>query len=128
MDETERTAILTTAHEAYSKLQSGEDFGSVAQKYSQDTVSAKKGGDLGWVNQGAVAAEFSEKAFNTPVGEITEPFLTAFGFHILKVIEAPQVVKKPFEAVQGDIRYQLRSEAKKAEEARLLNSIKIEKK
>jgi peptidyl-prolyl cis-trans isomerase C len=128
MDETERQVILTTAHEAYSKLQSGEDFSSIAQKYSEDTVSAKKGGDLGWINRGAVAPEFSEKSFSLPVGEISEPFLTSFGFHILKVLEAPQIVKKPFEAVKGDIRYQLRSEAKNAEQSRLLDSISIVKK
>lgn len=128
MDETERQVILTNAHEAYSQLQSGEEFSKVAQIYSEDLVSAKKGGDLGWINKGAVAPEFSDKAFNLPVGDISEPFITAFGFHILKVLEAPQIVKKPLETVKGDIRYQLRSEAKNAEKSRLLDSVKIVKK
>lgn len=124
MGETERQAVLSTAHDAYSKITSGGEFEEVAKALSEDTVSAKRGGDLGWINKGAVAPEFSEKAFSLSKSEVSEPFLTAFGFHIIKVLEAPQVVKKPFEAVKGDIRYQLRNEAKTAETQRLLDSVK----
>ncbi len=124
-DESTRKAILTTAHEAYSKLQAGESFAEIARQYSEDKVSAAKGGSLGWINEGAVAPEFSEKAFAMQPDTISEPFLTSFGFHILKVLDGPRVVKKPLEAVKGDIRYQLRSQAKRAETERLLKSVKI---
>lgn len=126
MDESQRQAVLTTAHEVYSKLRAGEDFSELAKEYSQDKVSAKNGGSLGWISEGAVSEAFSERAFSSSVGEVAEPFLTTFGFHIIKVLQEPQIVKKPLQAVKGDIRYQMRSEAKKAETKRLLESIDYE--
>lgn len=128
MSEAERQAKLSTAHEAYSKLQTGAEFAEVAKTYSEDSVSAKKGGDLGWLREGAVAPEFSRRLFAMKPGEVSEPFLTPFGFHVVKMQEGPQVIKRPLEGVEGDIRYQLRNEAKTAETERLLESIKISRK
>ena len=123
MGEPERQALLTRAGETYSQLTSGGDFAEIAKVTSQDNISAVKGGDLGWINAGAVSKEFSAKAFSLGEGEISPPFLTTFGYHILKVIEAPQEITKPLESVKGDIRYQLRSESKAAETRRLLDSV-----
>lgn len=130
MDEQQRRAKLTTAQEAWSKLKAGNiPFEKVAEQYSEDAVSAKKGGDLGWIKEGTINSAFSDKAFSMKAGEISEPFETPFGYHILKVIEEPQVTRRPFEAVKGEIRYQLRNQAKDAEMKRLLSetSIKIKK-
>lgn len=127
MAESERQARLTTAQALYSRLVKGEDFASVARSASEDTVSGKKGGDLGWLREGAVDAEFSKRVFTLKPDEISEPILTPFGYHIVKVLEAPQVQKKPLEAVAGEIRYQLRNETKDAEIARLLKSVDISK-
>lgn len=126
MTDTERQAARTKAQEAYSALQSGRDFAEVAQAFSEDRVSSARGGDLGSIRQGAIDARFSELAFSTPVGQITEPFETPFGFHILKVIEAPQATRRPLEAVEGDIRYALRSQAKEAELRRLRESVEVQ--
>jgi peptidyl-prolyl cis-trans isomerase C len=120
MSEAERQAVLTSSHEIYSKLTSGQNFAELAKNYSQDTVSAKRGGELGWLKEGAVDKEFSQQLFALKPGEYSKPILTSFGFHIVKMLEEPQVIKKPFEAVKGDIRYQLRQEAKNAEVTRLL--------
>lgn len=127
MSEQERKAKLTTAQEAYSKIKSGADFAKIAEQYSQDKVSAKKGGDLGWLEKGAIDPKFSKTAFSLKPGEVSQPFETAFGFHIVKLIKGPAVVKKPFDAVKGDIRYQLRNQAKQAELKRLLGKADIEK-
>lgn len=127
MGEVERQAKLSTAHEAYSKLQQGQPFEEVAAAYSEDRLSAEKGGDLGWLQQGAVGPTFSKTVFEMEPGSVSEPFLTPFGFHIVKVIEGPQTMTKPLDAVEGDIRYELRNEAKKAERERLLNAAEIEK-
>ncbi len=123
MEESERSAILTTAHEAYSKIRAGESFDEMAKTLSEDKVSAAKGGDLGWIKKGAVAPAFSDKAFALKKGEVSEPFLTPFGFHIVKVLDEKQLVKQPLEAVKGDIRYQLRNKAKAAEKERLLDKV-----
>ena len=105
MDETERKAKLTTAQEAYSKVHAGKDFSDIAKAYSEDKISGEKGGDLGWMKEGAISKAFSDKVFAMKEGEVSEPFETDFGFHVVKVIEAAQTVKQPFEAVQGQIRY-----------------------
>jgi peptidyl-prolyl cis-trans isomerase C len=128
MSETERKVKLTTAQEAYSKVQAGQDFGKVAKDYSEDKVSAKKGGDLGWLKEGSIDARFSKTLFALEPGTFTEPFETPFGFHVVKLIEGPDVVKRPLSAVAGDIRYQLRAKAKQAELERLMSEVKIEKK
>jgi peptidyl-prolyl cis-trans isomerase C len=127
MSEEERQAKLTTAREAYSKIRAGEDFGQVAGTYSEDTISAKKDGDLGWIKEGSIDEKFSKTVFALKEGDVSEPFETPFGFHVVRLLEAPQVVKQPLKAVAGDIRYQLRNQAKKAEMERLLTEVKIEK-
>jgi peptidyl-prolyl cis-trans isomerase C len=128
MSEEERKAKLTAAQEVHSKLQAGEDFAAVAQALSEDKISGQKGGDLGFLREGSVDPRFSKKVFAMKQGEVSEPFETSFGFHIVKVIEAAVTAKKPLEAVQGDIRYQLRAAAKKAEMERLAAKAKVERK
>lgn len=128
MKEPERKAKLTTAQEAYSHIRSGKDFAVIAKDYSEDKISAKKGGDLGWLKEGSIDPRFSKTVFELEPGAVSEPFETPFGFHIVKLTEGPKIVKRPFDAVAGDIRYQLRNKAKKAELERLMAKVKIEKK
>ncbi len=128
LTEEERQAKRTTAQEIYSKLQTGQSFEELAKTLSDDHISGAKGGDLGWLREGAIDPEFSKRAFEQKVGTVSEPFETPFGFHLLKVIEEPKVARKPFAAAMGDIRYQLRAEAKEAEIKRLKEKAKIKKK
>lgn len=127
MSEEERQVVLTTASEAYSRINAGEEFAAVAKEVSEDKVSAEKGGDLGWINEGAVSGGFSAKVFAMKAGDVSEPFLTDFGFHIVKIEEQPQDVTKPLSALKGDIRYQLRNKSKQAEVERLLDSVGYKK-
>lgn len=125
MTEAERKAKLTTASEAWSKIKAGEDFGEIADDYSEDRISAKKSGDLGWLKKDSIDPAFSKKVFEMKKGEVSAPFETSFGYHIVKIIEEPKTVKKPFEAVKGDIRYLLRQQTKQAELDRLKSEAKI---
>ncbi len=125
MTEDERKARLTKAHEAYSKIKAGAAFEKVVDDYSEDRISAKKGGDLGWLKKGAIDPKFSETVFSLKKDGISEPFETSFGYHIVKILEEPKTIKKPFEAVKGDIRYQLRARAKEAELKALKDTIEI---
>ena len=59
------------------------NFSDHAQKYSLDKVSAIKGGSIGWINKNSVVPEFSRVMSNINVGDISEPFKTRFGWHIL---------------------------------------------
>ncbi len=75
------------AEELRQRLLAGEDFAKLAAEYSDDTGSGANGGDLDWFGPGAMVAPFDEAAFSLPVGEISEPIKTQFGYHIIEVIE-----------------------------------------
>lgn len=74
-----------TIDSIYNRLKAGEDFTTLAATYSADSGSARDGGSLGWVTPGSMVPEFENKMKNTPVGQISEPFQTQFGWHILEV-------------------------------------------
>lgn len=79
------------AREKLNKLKErivqGEDFAKLARENSEDTGSMLSGGDLGWSTPGMFVAAFEETMQNTPVGAISEPFKSQFGWHILQVQE-----------------------------------------
>lgn len=127
MDEATRQAKLTAIQDIAGKLARGGDFAELAEQYSEDKISARKGGSIGWIEPGAVSEKFSKIAFGLEPGEYSDPFQTPFGFHIVKQLEAPQTIKRPFDAVKGEIRHQLRVQAKDAELKRLLEKAGIEK-
>lgn len=127
MKEAERKVKLTAAHEAYSKIKSGKKFEKIAKSHSEDKISGKRGGDLGWVKEGAIDPKFSETVFALEKGKLSEPFETAFGFHIVKLVDGPTVVKQSFDAVKGNIRYLLRNMAKNAEVKRIISESKIKR-
>lgn len=69
------------------RILAGEDFATLAREYSDDTGSGAQGGDLGWFGRTAMVAPFAETAFTLPIGEISEPIKTQFGYHIIEVLE-----------------------------------------
>ncbi|NVK74711.1 MAG: peptidylprolyl isomerase [Oceanospirillaceae bacterium] len=73
------------ADEIYKKLKNGNDFTELAKKYSEDQGSTLQGGDLGWVTPGTMVPEFEDMMNQTKVGDISKPFRTQFGWHILEV-------------------------------------------
>jgi len=70
----------------YQQLKGGADFAKLAQEDSADPGSAKQGGDLGWVEPGATVPEFDAAMSKLQPGEISEPFQTQFGWHIVQVL------------------------------------------
>ena len=67
------------------RIVAGEDFAKVAKEVSQDTESAKEGGLMKDVGQGDMVPEFDKAMTSATVGQLSEPFQTTFGWHILKV-------------------------------------------
>ncbi len=69
------------------RLRGGADFSSLARSNSQDTLSAAKGGDLGWVNPGDTVPEFEDAMNKLAPGEISAPVKTRYGWHLIQVME-----------------------------------------
>jgi hypothetical protein len=74
------------ALDALARIEAGEAFELVAAEVSIDP-SAPQGGDLGWFGPGVVIESFEKVAFSLPVGEISDPVQTEFGWHIIKVYD-----------------------------------------
>ncbi|MGE3773891.1 MAG: peptidylprolyl isomerase [Gammaproteobacteria bacterium] len=72
------------------RLENGDDFEQIARTNSDDRGSALQGGDLGWVSPGQMVPQFEEVMNESPIGEISEPFRTEFGWHVLQVLDKRQ--------------------------------------
>jgi parvulin-like peptidyl-prolyl isomerase len=67
-------------------LSQGVDFAEVARKYSKDTGSGQNGGELGWAPPSNYVTEFADAVSSLPIGQISEPVKTEFGYHIIQVV------------------------------------------
>ena len=86
----------------YAKLKAGADFASVAKASSDDRATGIKGGELPAFTRGAMINEFEEVAFALPVGKVSEPFKSKYGYHIIEVVERRPF---PFEKVRSGLEY-----------------------
>lgn len=76
----------STLTELYKRIESGEDFAALARTYSEDPGSAKQGGSIGWVDANSNLDEaFFAEVQKTPKGEMSAPFKSSFGWHIVRV-------------------------------------------
>ncbi len=89
-----RTNELVSDKEAETRLaqlklriEGGEDFATLARAHSDDAASAVNGGSLGWVNPGDLVPRFEEVMNSLQPGQISAPFQTQFGWHIVQLIE-----------------------------------------
>ncbi len=93
----------------------GEDFATIAKAESDDTGSGKNGGDLGTFTHGHMVKAFEDAAFSLPIGQVSEPVKTQFGYHLILVQKRDA---KTFDEVRPEIEKKLRPEkAKQAIEA-----------
>lgn len=83
----EREKAITEAEMVYEKVKAGEDFAALAKKYSDDTESAKRGGELGFAKRGTFVAEFEGAVFSLKPDEISDIVETEYGFHIIQLLE-----------------------------------------
>lgn len=73
-----------------SRLEDGADFAELAREHSEDPGSAERGGDLGWVGSGALVSEFENVMDGLNPGQVSQPFETQFGWHIVRVEDRRQ--------------------------------------
>jgi peptidyl-prolyl cis-trans isomerase SurA len=78
-------AARDRARELLAELQAGEDFESLARRFSQDPGSAQQGGDLGWFRRGVMVEAFEDTAFRMRENQVSDVVETPFGAHIIKL-------------------------------------------
>lgn len=79
--------VRTRLEQLRQRILNGEDFGELARASSADTASAINGGDLGWISPGSLVSKFEEVMDSLKPGEISEPFQTNYGWHIVQVLD-----------------------------------------
>ena len=82
-----KKATIALLNNIKVQINRGEEFGSLAEKYSMDPGSKKKGGNLGWVKRGSLLKNFEETVFTIKPKVISNPIKTEVGYHILEVFE-----------------------------------------
>lgn len=111
------------ARELYQRATGGADFAQLARSNSVDTTTAVTGGELGWFTYEQMVEPFSEVAFSTEPGSISEPVETQFGWHIIMVNEHDN------DRAMTDLQYQQarqRAVAAKQEELRASREIETD--
>lgn len=84
-DVTKASKRINEIHQALKRNPSAQNFSDYAKTDSDDPGTKNSGGSLGWMTALQVVYEFENQAYNTPVGGISEPFRTDFGYHIVRV-------------------------------------------
>ena len=80
-------ATQKLANRLYERLSNGEDFAALAKQFSEDPGSALNGGDMNWVDPNSVVPEFREEMARTEIGQLSKPFASQFGWHVLQVLD-----------------------------------------
>jgi parvulin-like peptidyl-prolyl isomerase len=89
------------------KIKAGADFAEMAKDSSEDLTSNQSGGDLGYFQWGRMVDEFQDAAFKLKVGEVSEPVLSNYGWHLIKLEDRrPVANRKSFEETKEDLEQQ----------------------
>ncbi len=126
MSEKDKENLKSKMDEIYSKVKSGEKFEDLARQFSDDKPSAEKGGQLQWFGSSRMPLEFEKAAFSLKNnGDISEPFATSYGWHIVKRIDKKDLA--PFEKMKGEIKQRINKDTRtQAGRASLIEKIKKE--
>jgi len=76
--------------ELKQKIENGKSFAELASEFSEDPTTKIKGGDLGWYSPGEFVPAFENVADSLEIGQLSEPFKTQFGWHMIEVLERRQ--------------------------------------
>lgn len=107
-----RQAVLGSLEEAQAfrkKVLGGEDFSALARAQSQGP-EAEKGGDLNWISPGQILRPLDQVLFALPIGKLSDPIRTDYGFHVLQVLDRREARTPGLAEVEPRIRRQLRDQ------------------
>jgi parvulin-like peptidyl-prolyl isomerase len=116
----QRDSVMKLAADLKKRAVGGEDFASLAKKYSQEPGADKSGGDLGFFGKGQMVAPFEEAAFKLQPGQISDPVETPFGIHIIKVEDRKM---QSFDQLKGQFREQVKGQMVQEAEANYVKSL-----
>ena len=91
----EQASVKERIDSIYAALKGGADFAELAKKHSEDTQTAVRGGQLPWIGPNQTLKEFEDVVYSLEVGQMSEPFLSTVGYHIVKLLG-----KKPLESYE----------------------------
>ena len=89
--------------DAKRRIEAGESFESIAKSMSDDAGSAPSGGDLGWVGKGTLVPEFERATWALRPGEISDPVVTQFGVHLIKLLDVRSDAYPPLDQKRDSI-------------------------
>jgi peptidyl-prolyl cis-trans isomerase SurA len=87
VSDTQKEAARKKLNEIRAELVQGANWQELAKKYSEDPSAQYNGGDMNWVGRGAMVPQFEAMAFKLKKGEISAPFESPFGFHIMQLLD-----------------------------------------
>ena len=126
-----KTSEVTSEDDVIKKLKrykneidSGADFSVIAKKYSED-FSASNGGEIGWVNEGLLDQKFDEQLSNISQNEVSQPFKTDFGWHIIQYTDS-KFEDLASENIDNKIKFELINERTELLYQDWLSSLKAE--
>ncbi|HTR00914.1 MAG TPA: SurA N-terminal domain-containing protein [Candidatus Acidoferrum sp.] len=99
------------ATEIKAKLDAGEDFGKLAAQYSQDTGSAKQGGDVGYTTGNSFSDSFEKALQGLALNQVSGPVQSEFGIHLIKLTEIKETTIASFEARKAELLRDLKQKA-----------------
>ena len=111
------------------RLDAGESFADLAREVSEDPGSASSGGDLGFFARGIMVPEFENAVFGMQVGETSGPIRSAYGIHIIELLEIKPQTVKSFEEVREILANQFLSEERSDlfyEQSEILSNLAFE--
>lgn len=97
----EESAAKQRIDSIYKALQKGADFAEMAKKCSGDKGSAVNGGELPWIQHGQTLKEFENAAYALKIGEMSKPFLSPVGYHIILLKDKRMFF--PYDSLRSDI-------------------------
>ena len=106
-DDSDDASAKSKIIEIQEKLNTGADFAALAKESSDDFVSAKQGGDLGFFGRGVMDKAFEDAAFKLNKGEVSEPVRSKFGYHLIKLDDIQELQMAKLDDVRETIKQDL---------------------
>lgn len=97
----EQARLKARMDSIYAQLRGGADFAEVAKACSQDFATARNGGELPWVGPGAFLKDFETVAYSLKTGEMSQPFLSTAGFHVVRMLGRKKL--EPYEEKKDEL-------------------------